>query len=57
MIMSRLGELVLHRRVVGNFLWLGAIVAARALPRHATVIPPGRCVSVLPLLLFLCILL
>jgi hypothetical protein len=31
--------------------------AARALPRHATVVSPGRCVSVPLLLLLLCILL
>jgi hypothetical protein len=30
------------RRVVSAFPWLGVIVAARALPRHATVVPPGR---------------
>jgi hypothetical protein len=55
--MSGLGELVLRRCVIGDFLWLGVVVAARALPRHATVVPPGRCVSVYPLLLLLCILL
>jgi hypothetical protein len=55
--MSSLGELVLRRRIVGDFLWLDAVVAARALPRHATVVSPGRCVSVPPLLLLLCILL
>jgi hypothetical protein len=33
------------RRVIGAFPWLGAIVAARALPCHSTVVPPGRRVS------------
>jgi hypothetical protein len=50
-------SLLLHRRVVGVFLWFDAVVAARALPRHATVVSPGQCVSVPFLLLLLCILL
>jgi predicted tellurium resistance membrane protein TerC len=53
--MFGLGELVFHLRIVDDFLWLDAVVAARALPRHATVVSPGRCVSVLLLLLLLCI--
>jgi hypothetical protein len=36
---------VLCRRDVSAFPWLGAIVAMRALPCHATVIPPVRLVS------------
>jgi hypothetical protein len=48
---------LLHRRVVGVFLWLDAVVAARALPRHAMVASPGRCVSASLLFLFLCTLL
>jgi hypothetical protein len=39
------------RRVVGAFPYLGAVVTTRALPRHATVVPPGRSVS--PLLCLL----
>jgi hypothetical protein len=50
-------SLLLRRRVVGVFLWFDAVVAARALPRHAMVVSPGRCVSVPFLLLLLCILL
>jgi hypothetical protein len=46
---------VLRRRIIGGFLWLDAVVAARALPRHAMVVSPGRCVSAPPLLLLLCI--
>jgi hypothetical protein len=53
--MSGLGELGLHRRIIGDFLWLDAVMAARALPRHATVVSPGRCVSAPPILLLLCI--
>jgi hypothetical protein len=53
--MSRLGELVLRRRIIGDFLWLDAIVAARALPCHATVVSPGSWVSAPPLLLLPCI--
>jgi hypothetical protein len=45
---------VLHRRIVGDFPWLDAVVAARALPRHAMVVSPGRCVSAPPPLLPLC---
>jgi hypothetical protein len=48
---------LLRRRVIGVFLWLDAAVVARALPRHATVVSPGRCVSASMLLLFLCTLL
>jgi hypothetical protein len=55
MVRTGLGELVLHRRIIGDFPWLGAVVAARALPRHATVVSPGHCVSAPPLLLLLCI--
>jgi hypothetical protein len=33
------------RCVVGTFPWLGAIVATRALPHHATVVPPGCSIS------------
>jgi hypothetical protein len=39
---------VFCRRDVGAFPWLGAVVAARALPRHATVVPLGRFVSSSP---------
>jgi hypothetical protein len=45
---------VLRRRVVGDFPWLGAVVATRALPRHATVVSPGRRVSAPPPILPLC---
>jgi hypothetical protein len=46
---------VLRRRIVGVFPWLDAVVAALALPRHATVVSPGCCVSAPSLLLLLCI--
>jgi hypothetical protein len=39
------------RRVISVFPWLGAVVAAWALPRHATVVPPRHWVS--PLLCLL----
>jgi hypothetical protein len=47
-------SLQLHRRVIGVFLWFDAVMAAWALPRHATVVSPGHCVSDFPLLLLLC---